>query len=264
MAVSFKSDKDYGYALLPLFGVSKDLIAKCKAAGVIVDQSSPGTFVVKDMHTTYGTVPVKGSAISLAKSGTLGPASKQALCFQFESAMNKALAANLTDTEAEQVMATDIEKVLKSALAPKFKKPISGLDVSSAKFGQSAKFTASTGSLLSKDNPVSLYKATAAYQPVHGTTGGSVYFVLAIMKGMNIACRVQGSKLSLRAEGPDLKAYEAVLDDFGMDMKQGYASGHYDVSSTSLFYKAFGALVGSIGLHNIVDVANFQSLVKGQ
>jgi len=264
MAISFKADKDYGYSLLPLFGVNPSLIQTAQTAGVTVDQSSPGTFVIKLGELVYGSVPVKGSAISLAKSKTLGPASKEALQFQFESALKKAIAG--ADTAMWDGLSVNKNGSPPPHPAHATPKPgkvqmttpspnLTGIYPSVPK--------APTGKF-SKQDPCPLYKATKVYTPVTGTTGGSVYFVLAVFDGLNVAARVQGSKLSLRAEGPNLNEFQEALEDFGMDAKGGYSSGHYDVSNTGLMIKSLGALVGRIGFDRVKEVADISKFIGGQ
>lgn len=255
MAISFKADKDYGYSLLPLFGVSHTIISQAKQYGVTVDQSSPGTFLVCLGGVTYGSVTVKGSAISLAKSKTLGPASKEALKYQFEGALNKAIAefekAGKEVDDVEVTSGTAHAKLVTPAFNPLKKAvPFKSAKAPVGKF--------------SKADPVALCDATTVYQAVNGTTGGSVYFTLAIMEGLNISARVAGSKLSMRAEGPKLKFHQSALEDMGMDLKGDYASAHYDVANTGLLMKTLSAIVGRVGFNLVKEVADIQTFIGGQ
>lgn len=259
MAISFKSDADYGYSLLPLFGVSTGIIAHAKALGVMVDQTSPGSFVVRLDGVTYGSVTVKGTAISLAKQNTLGPASKEALKFQFEQALAKAIAAHTVDGLPSPAQP---KKVVPASAFAQFIKPPkelvapTPLDLQVAK--PKASFKQAQGGVA-----VPLASATSVYAPVKGTTGGSVYYVFAMFKGLNVAARVSGSNLSVRAEGANLKSYMPALQDFGMDDKGGYSSGHYDAKTTDLLVKSLGAIVGRVGFENVVSVADLNLFVKG-
>jgi hypothetical protein len=255
MAISFKADKEYGYSLLPLFGVSTSMVAQAKAAGVLVDQSSPGTFVVKYGETTYGSVTVKGSAISLAKSKTLGPASKEALKYQFESAIEKALKASGSVQVTFESVVEAMESPAPHNPIKTVKNPLKGLSPS-VPYTSSGKF--------SKQSPVPLKEAKHVYEATCGTTAGSVYFVLAVIDGMNISARVQGQKLSMRAEGDKMFSYKSQLEEMGMDMKGSYSSGHYDVSSTGLMIKTLGAMVGSVGFGVVKEVADLQKFLGGQ
>lgn len=90
MAVSFKTDANYGYTLMPFFGVNAEIIKAAKQSGVKIEQGSPGTFLIKSGGVTHASIKVQGQAISLAKSGALGPSNKTALRIQFEAGLNKA------------------------------------------------------------------------------------------------------------------------------------------------------------------------------
>lgn len=101
MAISFNTGNSYGFSMLPLFGVSKAMCDAAKDYDVVVEQTSPGTFVVRYGSKVYGTIPIKGSAITLAKAGQLGPASKSAIEFQFKKALEAALKDAKLDAEQE-------------------------------------------------------------------------------------------------------------------------------------------------------------------
>lgn len=278
MAISFKSDADYGYSLLTLFGISSSLITEAKAYGITVDQSSPGQFVVKYNGTMYGSVTVKGSAISLAKSGSLGPASKEALRFQFEGALQKARAAAQASTKkvslSDKEVIDDVTDSIKAHPAPKASmKDVLGKTtvfvkaqvpnhppVTSFAFASKPVVAAK----LSKANPVSLDSASDVCAPVFGTTSGSIYFVVALLDGLNISARYLGGTLSIRAAGSKLPSYTPALELFGVDSKGGYSSAHYDVSSKDLAKKTLGALVGCLGFGNVLKVADLDSFLGGQ
>lgn len=297
MAISFKSDEGYGFGIAQLFGVSDHLIYKAKAIGVTVEQSSPGNFIVKHDGIVHGSIPVKGSAISLAKSKTLGPASKEALKFQFESALTKAVNSpdwnplivpkgsdflhptketNKPGNKPEGPKVADFlcptKEIKKPGTKPDVVVPKSGISMTMVKpdvvFPKSwsmpmvkpdhvAKFP--------KDGAVPLCKATKVYEPVVGTTAGSVYYVLAMFDGLNLAARCgPGQKLSLRAEGVNLKEYLPALEDFNMDSKGSYCSGHYQVENLGLMLKSLGALIGRIGYSKSLSVADLETFVGGQ
>jgi hypothetical protein len=252
MAISYKSDKDYGFSLLPLFGVSSSLISDAKKAGVSVEQHSPGTFLIQLNGTTYGSVSVKGTAISLAKSKTLGPASKEALKFQFEGGIKKALAA-ANSVNVEVVEDTWPTPPIKAAVQQSNTSPVWKDAFKPTPIGK-----------FDKSNPEELLVATKLYQPIKGTTSGSVYFLLSIFKGLNIAARIQGSKLSIRAEGASLGTYKSALEDLGMEMKGGYASAHYEAHGESLMIKTLGALIGRVGYENALSLPDLKKFVGGQ
>jgi hypothetical protein len=243
MAISFKTDKDYAFGLLSLFGVSKSLLTTAQDSGVTVSQSAPGTFVVKNPEgVTKGTVYVKGSAISLAKGGTLGPASKQAIQAQFESALNEALIGSAKP--AMPVSPTSINEMLKAKYSTSTPEP--------APHSQPA--AKATGT-------VHLEQATSLNQPVFGSTAGSVYRVFALFDGLAIAARLKGTKLSIRAAGAKHQQYKAALQSFGFDMKDSYMSGHFDCGNHDLVCKAFGAIIGMIGYDQVKQAANFKAWI---
>lgn len=294
MAVTLKGD---GYALLPLFGVSTNLIEKAKACGVTVEQPFPGSFYVKYNGMTFGSISVKGQAITLAKSGSLGPASKEALNSQFTQALNGALASYAVGHGSPM---PTVAKALDATLGfdpgageetvaskPKTKKiPLAGKSskVTSLEPGDigeegddeledEAPKSFHNSQLDWDEDPVKvmtsgsimpLSKASKLYQPVYGTSGGSVYITVALFKGAQMAARVTNGKMSLRMEGPDIKTYQTSLADlgFGFKEKDGYASVHYDISDESLLLKTFGAILGRIGLARVKSCADIM-VTKG-
>lgn len=261
MAVGFKTSEDYGYSLLPLFGVDQNIINKAKAAGVEVSQSSPGTFTIKIGDQFFGSVLVKGSAISLAKTGGLGPASKQALKYNFEAAMNKAITKgvglknfepgtgnpvkNFHENQALETIFEEEESLLAKPEPLKAEHPPSGSDPDK----------------IMKQLPVKLYTAKHCYQPVLGTSNGSIYYVVAMYIGLAVALRVKNSKVSFRAEGAKLKNYQSALADLGFSVKDDYASVHFDISDKALILKTVGAVVGRLGLTGVQSVADPMAIV---
>lgn len=243
MAVGIKSSESYGYSLLHLFGVELALIAKAKNLGVEINQTSPGNFVVSAGGTVYGSIPIKGSAITMAKSGGLGPASKKALKYNFESILGKAIAAHkdndLTTVPVEEVVGTVL---LKEGFSFSSDADLEGESLLAPQ-------TIKTGG-----SKVDLYHATELYQPVAGTSNGSIYKVFAMFKGLNLALRYTGSKLSFRAEGPSLKSYSSALTALGFSIKADYASVHFEVSTTDMLLKTTGALLGRMGIHNALKI----------
>lgn len=282
MAVVLKGD---GYSLLPLLGVSNPLITKAKDWAVTVEQPFPGSFYVKFNGQTYGSISVKGQAITLAKSGSLGPASKEALKSQFTQALESALAASMKTakvvdmaqpshaqgesdaTEVKVKMSQDTDDGIESLTKPKSESKIADEPPE-----QEPKSFHNSG-LDWEDDPVKvmtngslmpLVSSKTLYQPVYGTSGGSVYITVALLKGATMAARVTATKCSLRVEGPDVKAYQTALADlgFGYKDKDGYASVHYDISDDGLLLKTFGAVLGRLGLNRVKAYADIM-LTKG-
>lgn len=80
--------------------------------------------------------------------------------------------------------------------------------------------------------PVSLDTATLLYQPVSGTSSGSVYFVVGIAADLKMAARVSDTMISVRVlctSDPVIKD----LDSLGVSMKKGYLSGHFNCNNTT-------------------------------
>lgn len=288
MAIALKVD---GFSLLPSFGVSADLISSAKELGVLVEQPFPGSFYVKFQGSVYGSVAIKGQVITMAKAGTLGPASLGAIRAQFETALAAACSAaaglkasangagpSITPDEASSTAPT--KSGAKKVPTPKTSKPASiyNLEVVDHEddtppevLGESKSFqkpqlewdadpvtTMTSGSLMP------LVKSTKLYQPVYGTSSGSVYITVALFQGLQLAGRMNGSKLSLRAEGAELKQYQTSLADlgFGYKDKDGYASVHYEVGDQTLMLKTFGAVLGRLGIPRLKEAADV-TLIKG-
>lgn len=294
MAVTLKGD---GYALLPLFGVSTNLIEKAKACGVTVEQPFPGSFYVKYNGVTFGSISVKGQAITLAKSGSLGPASKEALNSQFTQALNGALASyavghghpkpievkgldaalGFDSGAGDETVVNTTVKAKKIPLAGKSSKITSLEPGDMTEEDDELEVEASKGfhnsqldwdedpvKIMTSGSLMPLSKASKLYQPVYGTSGGSIYITVALFKGAQMAARVTNGKMSLRMEGPDIKAFQTSLADlgFGFKEKEGYASVHYDISDESLLLKTFGAVLGRIGMARIKSCADIM-VTKG-
>lgn len=287
MAVGLKTSDDYGYSFLPLFGVDPHLISAAKVCGVVITQTSPGNFTVKsaDGLEFYGTIPVKGSAISLAKSGNLGPASKQAIKYNFEAALKKAVSGSSSakpsiklDSSGEYLapLTEATAQISKLAAEPSYvvgsgtlqssddssvgEEYQDGEEVESLLPGAEPALTADT---IMKGSPCKLSFAKSCYQPVMGTTNGAVYYVAAMFPGLNLAMRVKGNKVSFRAEGTKLTAYLSALGDLGFSNKDTYASVHFEIQTKALLLKTVGAIIGRLGIHLVRSTADPLTLMKG-
>ena len=99
---------------------------------------------------------------------------------------------------------------------------------------------------------VKLRDATMMYQPVHGSSTASRYFVVAANKDIRVAARWKGSALSIRIEGPGLDQHVGSIKACGFDnVNQGkaYASLHLEVGLDQvLASKALGAVLLGLGL----------------
>lgn len=266
MAVNLKSGENYGFQILDMFGVNPSLIQQAKHVGVIVEQQSLGSFHVltKDGEIT-GTIPIKGQALSLAKAGTLGPASKQAIQYQFEQALTKAI-QSYKDEDQPTTLGALLKKKLKQAEAESLSinddPPgiVAGMDLSkdatiledlvnTATFKQPKKMAANIFK-----TPVPLVGATQCGQPVKGTSPSSVYYMVAKLTGLNLAIRTKGGKLSVRAEGAKLGSYASELQSLGFATHDKYASVHFDVGNAELATKTVGAIVAALGFNHVLEV----------
>lgn len=93
---------------------------------------------------------------------------------------------------------------------------------------------------------VQLRDATALYQRVHGTSGGSIYRVVALNDKLKMAARIKGTAVSLRIEGvldsSSVKAFEAL----GISKKSDeYMSGHFTCEKCTPQKLIGSILVGS-------------------
>lgn len=225
MAVSFKTSDGYGVAILKLF-VSDTLVEAAKALGLVVDQVSPGAFMVmlKD-GTPIGSVSIKGSALSLAKSGLLGGLSKQAIGGQFEALIKKAWDLYHPDIPAKEP-----------------KPPV-----------DAPMLMTSPGK--SDSSPVELGKATKIYQPVLGSSTGSVYYVIALWVDFQLAVRFKSGVLSARVAGVGLPNIKGTLVAQGFKHVAGsganYASIHLSVSDSTMAAKVVGSIVGLLGFSGL-------------
>lgn len=242
MAVSLNAGPAYGFQLLSLFGVDKDLSAKAEQAGVTIEQSSPGSFAVHpNGGVTCAVVTVKATAITLAKAGSLGPASAAAVKYQFEAALKKALSMSphqsFVDGSFEE--AVKEEELVQTML----------------------KATPAKASPAGGDGVLKLAQASELLQQVAGTSSGSLYTVIALYDGLAVAIRKKPATLSVRAEGKDLALYQAALSEVGLDNNGNYASAHFSVSTPAERKKVVGAILGMIGLGGKAKIAQLSGLL---
>jgi hypothetical protein len=85
MAITLKTEPDKGWKTAALFGVDQGLINEAKAKGILIVMEKLGTYVVKNNVTTFGTIPINSTALSLAQQKAMGPASMQQYKGHFET-----------------------------------------------------------------------------------------------------------------------------------------------------------------------------------
>lgn len=276
MAVTFKSDAGYGYNLASLFGVSPSLLVLAKKNGVLIEQTYPGSFTIMYKGTCFGSVVIKGQAISLVKAGTLGPSSKMAVAMQLEQALNKAL--NKAVGSASLQFAEDAKSFVEDAsisTSPVSNsntllkaKPLSELikEKSAAQLkGHLAKLEAETSS------PSTPMTFLSLKQKIAGTSSGSSYTVFALFKGdMALALRVKNGILSVRVVFSSPKAagtyaYKEDLVELGFTLKAvssgPYCSAHYSCGKKELMVKTLGSVLATLGMDLLIEVSDLKEAV---
>lgn len=240
MAVSLSQ----GAGIALLFGVSEQAVKDAHDMGVEFIYSGSSTLIIKQVDLVLGAVPIKGAAMTLAKQGNLGPASKSAIRMQIEHALAK---ASSTMPKAESIESIAVEEPVKqkTLLKPAVKPP-----------NKPAKEQQGVGDV------VALKDAQYIGQKVHGTSSGSIYRVVAMLPGVSLAARMKGSKLSVRAEGPNLGDYSAGLKKCGFADGGEYYSCHYSVGEKDLAVKTVGAIVAMLSPSCSVTMANVSEVLS--
>lgn len=234
MAITFKTDQSYGLSLAQLFGISKSMITAFADCGGKMEQVAPGTFLLSGNGHSY-SVKVSGQVISLAKSGELGPASKSAICGQFEAAMSKIISSNTNP------LGVGLKSI---PLPPKESKVDEGPASLMAPLKPKKKVIPDKVDEL----------ATGDY--VSGTSKGSQYKIIATFDGMALAVKTNSGTTSLRAFGGKLVKYAAHLSKVGFTGKENYSSVHFSIknSDQELRNKTIGAVLATIGIDLVADV----------
>lgn len=240
MAISLSSSNPMYYA--KLFGVSPAVISAALDQGVSIT-SSPSALNILKEGVLIKSVALKGQAISLAKAGTLGPASQAAICQNLENILISVTNMNApmksldvsSMTPGQKAAVTKVQKAMEAAAAAT--KPATS-------FGQpQAPKAPPAGTSLSSLPPL--------LTGVPGSSAHSTYYVVALFgAGLALAIRRTKYKLSLRAEGPALQASANDLMTMGFKVNPSYASVHLDIPSDNvgLMCKAVGAAIGAVGL----------------
>ena len=276
MAVTFKTDENYGYSVLKLFQVPQDVIDNAKAHSLIMDMSGPGSFVVKaNDGSSMTVVPIKAQAISLAKAGSMGPASLSSIKFQLIGAIHTALGMPYKE---EPVTAFPSKLTLGKAptLQSVLKKTGAHPDILAA---MTKKSQGMTNNDMHNTVPVqpkelseavklapttligNLIDADQVYAPVHGTSQGAVYYVVARLKGLNVAIRSKSTSLSVRVEGVAQDKYKDALIELGFSVKSAYASVHFECVGNDLMTKTVGAIIGRLGMNNLIQGSDISQVL---
>jgi hypothetical protein len=238
-----------GVKQLPVFfGVSFQLINEAASLGAVINYTvgtSKGVSVevVSSDGACFNVIPIAGQAITLAKMGKLGPASKQAVQYQIEGALNKVIIYEKGKDPKSVVQVVPSNNVEPVVIPPTVKEI------------KSVKQNDVVGEVVQLKDAVSLH------QKVSGTSAGSVYVVVAILDGAAMAVRWKNGTLSVRVEGSKLKSYEEELKDLGFLVKPNYGSVHFDIKQESLLCKTMGAIIGRIGFDKVKSVCNVMEVV---
>lgn len=98
------------------------------------------------------------------------------------------------------------------------------------------------------DTPVNLSAATKLHQPVTGTSGGSIYHVIALGDDAKVAARIKGTSVAIRVL-PGTDKGRAACNLAGLDSKTGgHWSIHLHPDTQLLVKKCIGAVLFAMGL----------------
>ena len=93
---------------------------------------------------------------------------------------------------------------------------------------------------------VKLRDAVALYQRVHGTSGGSIYRVIALNDKLKVAARIKGTAVSIRIEGVLDSEYVKAFGNLGIvKHSDEYMSGHFSCDKCTPQKLIGSILVGS-------------------
>lgn len=100
--------------------------------------------------------------------------------------------------------------------------------------------------------PIKLRDATMMYQPVHGTSASSRYFLVAANADLRVAVRIQNATLSVRIEGKGWEKYKDKMTAAGfgkLSSKKEYSSMHLEVGPDKVMMsKTLGAVLLGLGI----------------
>lgn len=275
MALNMNTPEGYGYEIAALFGVPHSLLGHAMEEGVTISpsKSNPLKFMISLGQAYTGAVEIKGTAMTLAKAGTMGPASKQAIGAQFESQITQALKAGGLPADGapdngagdkiqvqakalEGISKANLKKMMMGGMDPAPKDDVVGVTL----MGPDGTVVTTTSSQANVAK-VPLHMAAQLGQAVQGTSSKSTYYMVAQLKGLNLAIRAKFLKLSVRVEGSDLSKYTPKLASLGFSVKSDYASAHFEVEHDSMVPKTVGAILGGLGMENLMGVMDVSKVV---
>lgn len=112
-----------------------------------------------------------------------------------------------------------------------------------------------------KQQPIKLRDALVLYQPVLGSSQGSIYFVVALFTDLKIAVRLKDNQISIRVEGNELPVIKDDLILVGFDMKGDYGSLHVNAPSSLDAGKIMGAVLCGIGKRCKTNIPDINKLI---
>lgn len=115
---------------------------------------------------------------------------------------------------------------------------------------------------------VSLVDAEAMYQPVYGTSKGSVYYMIASDGVTKVAARRGKTSLSLRVETPNILPLKERLEEVGFNISikseagKSYASLHLTPGSELLIANTIGSVLMGLRLDYLTVMPNLNKLAS--
>lgn len=226
-----------------------DKVAMSEVAHTLADSGatlllSPKMVTIKIGTTLLASTTVNTEALPLFMSGELSPVSADVLTDKLQ--------VLFADAASEFPGATSKPKV-KTAKSFSLKEELQASTPEIVQPTATAKITAPGYADPSSGTPVKLEAATKLHQRVRGTSGASVYHVVAFGEGIKIAARMRTKSdawtLSIRYEGPGVDAYAGQFAKAGVTHHGGYASVHLNgegkssVSCEQKLLRALGAIL---------------------
>ena len=253
MAVKMKMKSSDAEALLNELGVNPHLIDDAKAVGISTwVTGSKIQFVWGTPALPVGTVTLKEGVLTLVKNGVLKKNSLGHLTAIVNSELTKAVDYAKMNSKSylkESILDASEGEVVDDPLAHPKKSEPDAAEVIADKIKAKVK----PPELVMALDPVLLADANQLYQPVTGTSGGSVYYVMALRPDLKVAARAKGGKLSVRFEG-DVTKYQPNFAQLGLGMaSEKHASMHVEVTTLDMARRTIGAVIFGMGLEWSTD-----------
>lgn len=118
----------------------------------------------------------------------------------------------------------------------------------------------------SKKEKVKLIQAEELYQPVYGSSSSSVYYVVALYKGLKFAARVKGGggtrTVSIRVEGSSYAKLKGMSGLQKFKDNGVYGSIHVNVETVYEAKMLICGLVGGIDLESLSPLPDLSNIAK--